>query len=153
MRYQVLGPLEGTDGSSVAALGPPKQRALLAVLLLQAGELVTTDRLIDLLWPERAPRSASHSVQIYVSGLRRIMLPLTGHHVIRTHRSAYVLDADAEAIDAGQFERLVADGSHAVERGDPSAAASSLRTALGLWRGVPLSEFADEAFAVPASPG
>jgi len=149
MRYQVLGPLEVTDGCTVAALGPPKQRALLAVLLMHAGELVTTDRLIDLLWTERAPRSAAHSVQIYVSGLRKILLPLAGQDVIRTQRSAYLLDADPETIDAGRFERLVDDGSRDLERDDPLAAASSLRAALGLWRGVPLSDFADEAFARP----
>ncbi|MBA2553727.1 MAG: BMP family ABC transporter substrate-binding protein [Geodermatophilaceae bacterium] len=149
LRYSVLGPLEVIDGSSVAALGPPKQRALLAILLLHVGERVATDRLVDLLWPERAPRTAAHSVQIYVSALRRSLGPLAGRDVIRTHHSAYQLDVDPRTIDASRFERLVTDGSVALGRGDVPGATVALRAALDLWRGPALSDFADEAFARP----
>ena len=76
MRYQVLGPLQVTldlEGSTLeeVELGPPKQRALLALLLLNAGQLLSTDMIVESLWAGGAPRTAGHSVQVYVSDLRR----------------------------------------------------------------------------------
>ena len=149
MRYGVLGPLEVTDGTTVASLGPPKQRALLAVLLLHEDSRSPTDRLVNLLWPAAAPRTASHSIQIYVSALRRTLLPLTGRDVIATHRSAYQLIADPDEIDSVRFECLVADGTRALQRGFLSNAAASLEAALELWRGPALADFPDEGFSQP----
>jgi basic membrane lipoprotein Med (substrate-binding protein (PBP1-ABC) superfamily)/DNA-binding SARP family transcriptional activator len=149
MRYGVLGPLEVTDGTTVASLGPPKQRALLAVLLLHVGEHVPTDRLVDLLWAAAAPRTASHSIQIYVSALRRALQPLAGRDVIATHRSAYQLIAAPDEIDSVRFERLVADGTRALQRGFLSHAAATLEAALELWRGPALADFPDEGFSQP----
>ena len=149
MRYGVLGPLEVTDGTTVASLGPPKQRALLAVLLLHSGQQVPTDRLVDLLWATAAPRTAAHSIQIYVSALRRTLLPLAGRDVISTHRSSYQLVADPDEIDAVRFERLVGDGTRALQCGDPPGAVASLQAALDLWRGPALADFPDEGFSQP----
>jgi DNA-binding SARP family transcriptional activator len=73
VEYRILGSLEVVRDGHPVALGSGKQRALLAVLLLHAGEIVSTDRLIDLVWGEDPPRTASHSVQIYVSELRRAL--------------------------------------------------------------------------------
>ena len=70
MKFRILGSLEAGADGVVAELGAPKQRALLAILIMHAGEIVSTDRLIDLLWGDRPPRSALHSIQIYVSELR-----------------------------------------------------------------------------------
>lgn len=146
MEYRVLGSLEVRSDGEPVALGPPKQRAVLAVLLLHAGEIVPTDALIDQLWGERPPRTATHSVQIYVSELRRA-LEGGGGSVIATRPPGYVLEADSESIDARRFERLLAEGAHALEAGDPAAAEAGTREALGLWRGPPLSDFAYDEFA------
>jgi basic membrane lipoprotein Med (substrate-binding protein (PBP1-ABC) superfamily)/DNA-binding SARP family transcriptional activator len=143
--YRILGPL-AVAGRDVD-LGPPKQRAVLAVLLLHAGELVPTERLVELVWGRGAPRTAAHSVQIYVSNLRRVLNGSGGDPPIVTRAPGYVLAADRDSVDAWRFERLVAEGGRQAERGDHEAAAGSLRAALGLWRGTPLAEFAYDDFA------
>ena len=76
MEYRLLGSLEVRSDGRVVELGPPKQRVLLAVLLVHAGEAVSNERLIELVWGYDPPRTAAHSVQIYVSGLRRALEPL-----------------------------------------------------------------------------
>jgi basic membrane lipoprotein Med (substrate-binding protein (PBP1-ABC) superfamily)/DNA-binding SARP family transcriptional activator len=149
MHFRVLGALEAGSGEAVAQLGPPKQRALLAVLLMHVGQIVPTERLIDLLWGEAAPRTAAHSIQIYVSELRRALEPLAGRQLIITRQPGYLLDVPREAIDALNFEQLVADGLKELEAGDSQAAVGSLRAALKLWRGPALSDFTYEEFAQP----
>jgi basic membrane lipoprotein Med (substrate-binding protein (PBP1-ABC) superfamily)/DNA-binding SARP family transcriptional activator len=147
MEYRLLGSLEVRSGGRVVELGPPKQRVLLAVLLLQSGEVVSNERLIELVWGYDPPRTAAHSVQIYVSGLRRALEPFGGGPAIVTRTPGYVLLAEPESIDALRFERLVAEGHGELRGGDPERAAVVLREALALWRGAPLSEFAYEEFA------
>jgi basic membrane lipoprotein Med (substrate-binding protein (PBP1-ABC) superfamily)/DNA-binding SARP family transcriptional activator len=147
VEYRVLGSLEVRSDGEPVALGPPKQRAILAILLLHAGEIVPIDRLIDLAWGERPPRTATHSVQIYVSELRKALDHNGGGPVIETRPPGYVLEADPETIDVRRFERLLAQGSRELEAGDPAAAEAAIREALGLWRGPPLSDFAYDEFA------
>ncbi|HEX6230426.1 MAG TPA: BTAD domain-containing putative transcriptional regulator [Actinomycetota bacterium] len=147
MEYRILGSLEVASDGASPDLGPPKQRALLAVLLLHANEIVPTDRLVDLLWADRPPRTANHSIQIYVSELRKAIAPLAEEQVIVTRAPGYRLDADPGSIDARRFELLVDEGTRALRVGDPVAAADRLRAALELWRGPALSEFAYEEFA------
>lgn len=147
MEYRILGALEAQHDREVVMLGPPKQRAILALLLLHAGELVPTDRLIDLVWGEYAPRTAAHSIQIYVSELRKEFDRVGGGSVIETRPPGYVLHADPETIDAHRFDQLVAEGRRLLDDGNAAAAASSIREALGLWRGPALSDFAYEEFA------
>jgi basic membrane lipoprotein Med (substrate-binding protein (PBP1-ABC) superfamily)/DNA-binding SARP family transcriptional activator len=149
MEFRLLGALEVTANGAAANLGPPKQRALLAILLLHAGEIVPVDRLIDLLWGEHPPRTATHSIQIYVSDLRRALESLGDKQVLATRPPGYQLDADPETIDARRFERLVEEGARRLREGDAQGGADVLRTALRLWRGPALSDFAYEEFAQP----
>jgi DNA-binding SARP family transcriptional activator len=104
MEFRVLGALEAGSGGAVVDLGPPKQRALLAILLLHVGEIVPVDRLMDLLWGEDPPRTAAHSIQIYVSELRKTLEPLAGRRLILRRAPGYRLDAPADSVDANRYE-------------------------------------------------
>jgi predicted ATPase/DNA-binding SARP family transcriptional activator len=145
MGFRLLGPLEVTDaGGRVVDAGRPGQRALLALLLLNANRVVPLRIICDGLWGEEPPASAANSVQVYVSRLRKVLgtdVPLT------TVARGYRLEVPAEAIDVARFERLAADGGAALERGDLAAAVPALREALDLRRGPPLAEFAGIPFA------
>jgi DNA-binding SARP family transcriptional activator/basic membrane lipoprotein Med (substrate-binding protein (PBP1-ABC) superfamily) len=149
MDFRVLGSLEVSADGAVAELGPPKQRALLAILLLHVGEIVSVDRLIDLLWGEHPPRTATHSIQIYVSDLRKALEAIGGQRVVATRPPGYQLDADPGTIDALRFETLLAEGIRRIGDGDTAGGAATLRAALGLWRGPALSDFIYEEFAQP----
>jgi basic membrane lipoprotein Med (substrate-binding protein (PBP1-ABC) superfamily)/DNA-binding SARP family transcriptional activator len=145
--YRILGSLEVASDGVAAELGPQKQQAVLAVLLLHANEIVPTDRLIELVWGEHAPRTAAHSIQIYVSALRKALEPIAGGPVIATRPPGYVLETDPASIDAHRFERLVTEGVRKLQSGDRAGAARTLESAIRLWRGPPLSDFAYEEFA------
>jgi basic membrane lipoprotein Med (substrate-binding protein (PBP1-ABC) superfamily)/DNA-binding SARP family transcriptional activator len=147
MEFRVLGSLAAGADRAVTELGPPKQRALLAILLLHPGQIVPADRLINLLWGEGAPRTALHSVEIYVSGLRRALEPLGAADVIVTRPPGYLLDAEPASIDAWRFEHLVREGARRLESGDSERGQATLRRALALWHGPALAEFAYEEFA------
>lgn len=149
MEFRLLGSLEVADGGTVAQLGSPKQRALLAVLLLHPGELIPSERLIELLWPGDPPRTAAHSIQIYVSELRKSLHRIGSAEVIRTRPPGYVLETRPETIDAWRFERLVRSGLRKMEEGEAEAGRRTLREALALWRGPALSDFAYDEFAQP----
>ncbi|MBD0330208.1 MAG: AfsR/SARP family transcriptional regulator [Thermoleophilia bacterium] len=127
-RFRILGPLE-VEG--VASLGGPKQRALLARLLLSRGRVVAKEQLVDDLWPGDPPETAAHALQVYVSALRRLL----GRERLRAEHGGYRLDASPDEVDAERFERLVRSGARLLERGDAAAARSLLERALALWRG------------------
>jgi predicted ATPase/DNA-binding SARP family transcriptional activator len=135
MEYRVLGPLEvlGEEGS--LPLGGAKQRALLALLLLDANRVVSRERLIDELWPGDPPETAVTTVQVYVSRLRKLLPDGT----LITRPPGYLLQVEPEAIDLQRFETLLADARTA----EPERAATLLRQALALWRGAPLAEFSE----------
>ena len=139
MDFAILGPLEVTDGGRPVALVRGKQKALLAVLLLHAGRVVSMERLVDDLWGEDVPETAQKMVQIHVSQLRKA-LP---EPRLQTRAPGYVLEVREDELDLGRFERLLAEGREALSRGDPARAAELLREALALWRGVALAEFAE----------
>ena len=143
MEYRVLGPLEALGSEGPLPLGGAKQRALLALLLLNANRVVSRERLIDELWGEEPPETAVTSVQVYVSRLRKL-LP-DGSLVTRP--PGYVLEVEPENVDLIRFERLVKEGRSALAAGDPVHAADAIREAIGLWRGPALTEFAAEPFA------
>ncbi|MGI9111580.1 MAG: BTAD domain-containing putative transcriptional regulator [Gaiellaceae bacterium] len=143
MEFRILGPLEARTRSTSLSLGGPKQRAVLAQLLLRAGEVVSCERLVDGLWTE-PPETATKAVQVHVSQLRKALAP---HVAIHTRARGYVLEVAAEDLDLSWFERLRAAGMEAREAGDLGASASHLHAALALWRGQPLAEFAVEPFA------
>jgi DNA-binding SARP family transcriptional activator len=136
---RVLGPLEVEGDSGRVTLGGQKQRALLGLLTLNVRRVVSTDRLLDELWGEHPPRTAATSLQNMVSQLRKTL----GHDRVDTCAPGYRLNAGPEETDLGRFDQLVRDAREL--RGE--ARATTLRTALALWRGPPLADFAYEAFA------
>jgi DNA-binding SARP family transcriptional activator len=139
MDFRLLGPLEVAEHGHLLALGGAKQRALLAVLLLHANDVVPTERLIDELWGESPPATVAKSIQVYVSRLRKQL----GDGRLVTRAPGYVLVVDASELDVARVERLVAEAAGV----DPEAAARKLREALALWRGPPLADLAYEPFA------
>jgi YVTN family beta-propeller protein len=143
LEYRILGPFEVSELGRQLDVGSGKQRALLALLLLRAGQVVSTDGLIDALWGERPPPSAPNSVHIYVSRLRRAL----GNGRLETHGHGYLLRLGSQELDLHRFEHLVVEGRELLAGGDATRAAGTLRAALALWRGPPLSNFASEPFA------
>jgi DNA-binding SARP family transcriptional activator len=146
VEFRILGPLELWHEGRPVRIQGAKERALLAFLLLHAGEPVSVDRLIDELWAESPPATARKSVQVRVAGLRRA---LPGD-VVLTRGDAYVARLEANQLDLHRYERLLSDGSRALAAGDPSAAVTTLDAALELWRGPALAEFAYASFAQTA---
>ena len=143
MDYRILGPFEVYDGDEPVVLGAGKQRALLALLLLHANDVVPVDRLIDDLWGESPPPTAGKIVQNYVSQLRRALEG--GTLLTRSH--GYVLQAQPGEIDVDRFRALVEEGRRAAAARDNAQASGRLTDALGLWRGRALEDFAYEPFA------
>src|SRR5687767_9782127 len=150
MSFRILGSLvaETSDGVSVA-LGPPKQRGLLAILLLHPGQIISTDQIIDWLWGDSPPRTAGHSIQIYISDLRRALEPVAGDSAIVTRPPGYQLTVAPEDIDARRFEELTMSGARALAEHRREEGIALLREALRLWRGPALSDFTYEEFAQP----
>jgi DNA-binding SARP family transcriptional activator len=128
IEFGVLGQLEAVDQDGLLALGGPKQRALLAVLLVHRDQPVSSDRLIDALWGEQAPASAIKIVQGYVSNLRKVL----GDGLLVTRGHGYVLETEPGQIDVDRFESLVAEGRRALQEGDAGSAAARLRGAAGV---------------------
>jgi DNA-binding SARP family transcriptional activator/class 3 adenylate cyclase len=142
MDFRILGPLEVDDGASPIGLGGAKQRALLALLLLNPNLTVAADRLIDELWGDSPPESARKMVQIYVSQLRKVLPADT----LRTHASGYSLQIGDEELDLARFRAMAAEGRDALAAGEAERASELLHAALAMWRGPALAEF-DEHFA------
>jgi DNA-binding SARP family transcriptional activator len=143
---RILGPfeLQLADGEPLA-LGGLRQRALLAVLALNANEVVATDRLVDELWGVDTPSTAVHTIQVFVSRLRRGLDGASDRLITRP--PGYVLELDVQEVDAGRCDRLCADARAALAAGQPADAEPLLEDALRLWRGPPLAEFTYEPFA------
>ena len=144
MKFRILGPLEVEGAAGPIELSGGKQRALLAVLLLHANEVVDPPRLIEALWSDGAPADAAKALQIHVSRLRRALAP---EEVVQTRPGGYLLAADADSFDLPRFEQLAAGGRALLAASNPSGARAALAEALALWRGAPLAEFAAERFA------
>jgi YVTN family beta-propeller protein len=143
MEFRVLGSLEVVDRDGPVALGAPKQRALLAVLLLHRGEPVSSGRLIDEIWGEQPPASANKIVQGYVSSLRKLL----GDGRLLTQGRGYMLRVEPGQTDVDRFEALVVEGRRALEDSDALTAGAVLREALTVWRGPALTDFAYQPFA------
>ena len=143
MEFRILGRLEAIEHGQRLELGGARQRALLAVLLLHRNAVVSLDRLVDELWGEHPPPTATKTVQVYVSRLRKVLGPGT----LETRGRGYLLAAGPDAVDADRFDSLAADGRRALAAGDACEAAELLAAALSLWRGGALEEFGYEAFA------
>jgi YVTN family beta-propeller protein len=146
LEFRVLGPVEAVADSVPVDLGGPKQRAVLALLLLRANEVVPRERLIDDLWGETPPVTARETVKVYVGRLRRRLSP-NGTSLLVSRGGGYLLAIDPEQVDLHRFNRLAERGSDALAEGDVEGAAALLREALALWHGPPLANLADAAFA------
>ena len=149
--FRVLGPLEVCAGEERLALGGRRQRAVLAILLLHRGEVVSADRLIDLLWGGSPPETAATALQGYVSQLRKVLEPDrpagAPPQLLVTHEPGYVLRADAEQLDLERFTTLVDQARAALAAGRAEEASAALGSALALWRGPPLADLENEPFA------
>jgi len=146
VEFRILGPLEISEEGHARPLAGTKQKTLLAVLLLNPGEAVSSDRLVEALWGEKPPEKASNALQAHVSQLRKVLGSTAGDLLV-TQAPGYVLRVSPEQLDATRFERLAAEGRRALADGDPRAGADTLREALSLWRGPALADLAYEAFA------
>jgi len=142
VEFRVLGPLEAREGDRVLPLGGARQRAVLAVLLTRANEVVSKDRLIDELWGATPPETAANVLQSYVSHLRKVI----GPDLLLTRAPGYVVQIEADQLDLHRFERLVEE-ARALTDARPDEATRILREALALWRGPALADFAYEPFA------
>ena len=135
MDFRILGPLEVEQEDGLLGLGGRKQRALLAMLLLHANEVVSRDRLIDELWGDSPPETAQNALQVHVSHLRRVL----GPDRIETCPPGYRLRVESNELDADRFEHLVSE-AHTAPAAD---AAERLRLALAIWRGPALADLDD----------
>jgi basic membrane lipoprotein Med (substrate-binding protein (PBP1-ABC) superfamily)/DNA-binding SARP family transcriptional activator len=147
--YRILGPLEVCEGDAPIDVGPRQQRALLAILLVHANRVVTTERILEELWP-LDPLGKERTLWVYISRLRSILDPGREGHgkstVLVTRDHGYALVVAPDEIDAHRFEQLARHGRDLV-RDDPPSAAEELRRALGLWRGKALEDFEYDDFA------
>ncbi|KAA9375770.1 AAA family ATPase [Microbispora cellulosiformans] len=154
MDFRLFGPLEVVDSSGRAVdVGTPKRRAVLAMLALEAGRVVSLDRLIDELWSGEAPASATGTLQAYISQLRRALepgrAPRTPPRVLLTREPGYLLAIAPGQVDLARFAALAEDGRRMLARGAPGEAADLLRRSLETWRGEPLAEFTAYEFGRP----
>ena len=129
MRYGILGSLEVSEDGRAIEVAGAKQRTLLAMLLLHANQVVSSDRLIEAVWEQQAPDTAAKALQMHVSQLRKLL----GRLRLETRAPGYLLRVEPDGLDLERFQRLHHDGK--------------LDEALSLWRGPPLAEFAYQRFA------
>jgi DNA-binding SARP family transcriptional activator len=143
VEFCILGPLDVREGGRSLPLGGPKQRAVLALLVLNAGQVVSADRLIDLVWGEEPPDTVKTILQGYVSSLRKTL----GADTIATRGPGYVLELGPATLDLHRFETLLGEAREASAVSDRATAGAKLREALALWRGPALADFVYEQFA------
>src|SRR3954451_6836964 len=139
LEFRILGPLEILRDGAAVELSGQRQRVVLALLLLNANHVVSTERLVEQLWGEQPPRTAVTSLHNALVQLRKLL----GNDALETRAPGYVLQVDPEHYDLARFERLVATAREA----DADERARVLRAALAEWRGPPFQELAYEAFA------
>lgn len=151
MQFRILGPLRVVNGDRVLEVSSPRQRALLGLLLVHAGRVVSSERVLDELWGDEAPPSGRGAVAFHVSRLRRALAAGgDGTDAIETRDGGYVLRIDPADIDALRFEQLAGAG-HSRLATDPAAAAQLLGEALALWHGDPFEGLADLSFTANAA--
>jgi DNA-binding SARP family transcriptional activator/ABC-type branched-subunit amino acid transport system substrate-binding protein len=151
VEFLILGPLEIRDNGRTIKVDRGQPRALLALLLLNANEPVSLDRIVDHLWPNEPPASAAKSVQAHVSRLRRALGGdgSAARGRIETRGSGYAIAVEAGELDVDRFRVLVSRATDALRGGNAAGAAESIREALALWRGPPLAELAESALVEP----
>ena len=148
MEFRVLGPLEVSTAGQPLSLGGPKQRAVLALLLLNANAVVPRDRLIAEIWGHEPPPQVEASLRVYVARLRKLLATENGSRsIVETKPNGYVLRIEPEALDLNRFRALVASAETELAAGRPADAAAQLAEALGLWRGPALVDLAEDEWA------
>ena len=151
--FGILGPLEVSRAGRAVPLGGPRQRAVLALLLLEANRVVSLDRLAEEVWAGHPPDGWVTTLQTYVFHLRRALepgrAPGAAGGVLVTRGRGYLLRVDREQLDAARFQDGFTAGRAQLEAGRYAEAAGTLRTALGLWRGQVLADLADYGFTRP----
>jgi DNA-binding SARP family transcriptional activator len=146
-RFGILGDLEVSVDHRRLEFGGPKQRGLLAVLLIHVNQSVSAGRLAEALWGSEPPAGAEVTLRTHVSHLRRRLAAVGAADLLVTRRSGYSLAVDPEQVDAFRFERLAGLGQEALGLADPERAARLLREALDLWRGPVLQDLGRPLFA------
>ncbi len=153
MHFGILGPLSIDDGGRRVEITAPKQRALLILLLLEAGHVVPAEVILDRLWPDNPPSGGLKTVRFHVSKVRDVLEPGvkgSGFSVLETRDAGYYVDPTRHEIDSRRFDRLATEGHREVEP-RPDRAQRLLSEALDLWRGPALQDVAYEDFAAPES--
>ncbi len=142
--FRVLGPLEVVHDGVAKRIGSPTQRTLLALLLMNPNEVVSTDRIVDVLWPDN-PTEGRRKLWFHVSKLRATLEPDGAEDAatLETRPSGYTLRLDLDRLDAARFERLAHDARSLLED-EPNRAAEMLRRALALWRDRPFADVLHE---------
>lgn len=150
MELRVLGPMEAVLGTGTVDLGTRKQRAVLSLLLMDLDRVVSVDRLVDCLWGDEPPPTASNALQVYISALRKILEPDRGPGVasrlLLTQAPGYVLRMPPHAVDASRFEAMVAEGQALLSAGRPAPAYDVLTLGVNLWRGPAYQDLEFERF-------
>ncbi|MFP4554578.1 MAG: BTAD domain-containing putative transcriptional regulator [Actinomycetota bacterium] len=150
MQYQILGPLQVKRADEEIKIKGPKQRALLILLLLNANEVVSTDKLIEALWGDEINGREIGTLRVHIANLRSVLEPdrrtRDDPEILLTHPPGYMLKVDDDAIDCHRFERLISEGRKTV-REDPKRAVELLEAGLELWGGTPLEDVYYEDFA------
>jgi predicted ATPase/DNA-binding SARP family transcriptional activator len=148
VEFRILGPLELVVDGQVRSLPAGAERAVLELLLLNAGRIVPAGTLVDALWGENLPRNASNALQLRISRLRKVLADagLPGA-LVTTRRPGYLADIDPDDVDANRFLRLVQRARRRAEQNAPSEAIRRYDEGLALWRGDPLAEFDDQPWA------
>ncbi len=151
IEIRVLGEVEAAGPCGAFTPGRARPGALLAMLVIHAGECVPVDRLVEELWSTESPARGAKRVQVNVlrlrRGLARVAPQLDPGTLIRTGSHGYSLEIDTDSLDAARFARLIARGRSELDRCDPARGAATLREALALWRGRPYGGYAYESFA------
>lgn len=142
MDVRVLGPVQVADGDHAITIDSTRERAVLATLAVHAERTVSAARLIEGIWGTDPPETAGNTLHSHISHLRKAI----GPEALVTTSAGYRLELPASSIDASEFERLLTDGSAALDAGDPTTAAKAFTEALDLWRGEPFTDLADGEF-------
>jgi DNA-binding SARP family transcriptional activator len=153
MQWRVLGPVEAVVDGHLVDLGPPKQRALFALLVSRMGRPVALDVLLEQLWAGTPPPAAMTSLRAYVANLRRVLephrAPRTPAAVLRTCVPGYLLDSRGVEVDAHRFSGCATTGWDAWTRQNPQQALAEFEAGLSLWRGEAYADVANAAWVVP----
>jgi DNA-binding SARP family transcriptional activator/streptogramin lyase len=151
MEFRILGPLEVAEHGSRLNVGRGKERSVLAILLLHANEVISSERLIDDLWGDEPPATATKSIQVYVSRLRKALASAgsggSPDGVLLTRGGGYTLRVEPGQFDATSFEQGLTQAERSLAAGAPEQASETLRRVLALWRGPALADFVYEPFA------